>query len=224
MVNPDLSYRNEHFLPQFRIAQFSNMHYHYRLRMSSAIDRSFFWNTLVGSRERVANGSTKHSDRAETGAEKSSHSEATTATATAASAVQRKFEAIPNRTIDQLAMLYAVDLKLWQQFLDKGTPRQPGEETMYDYYLQTRGRQHGGGGQQTQTKQQPQKQQQPKQVRKSKQVQEPQKEEPQVQQPRPPQPQRQQQQLSQQQQEKQQEKQRLIRQIRQRIQETKDGK
>jgi hypothetical protein len=123
------------------IAQFSQMHYHYRLRMSSRIDRDFFWNTLLGSKEVVANdSSSKHKSTANPTAVQSSANATTTTTTTttAVSAIQKKFESIPTRTIDLLASLYVVDLHLWQHFLEEGTPREEGEETMYDYYIQTR--------------------------------------------------------------------------------------
>jgi hypothetical protein len=46
------------------------------------------------------------------------------------------FESIPSRTMNQLARLYENDLQLWQEVLDYGTPRSPGEEiTLYDYYI-----------------------------------------------------------------------------------------
>jgi hypothetical protein len=46
------------------------------------------------------------------------------------------FESIPPKTMNQLAILYKDDLKLWQELLDYGTPRSPGEEiTLYDYYI-----------------------------------------------------------------------------------------
>lgn len=136
MVNPTKSFRNEHFLPQFNIAQFDRMHYHYRLRMSSSLDRNFFWNTLVGLKELVANDSSSKQHNTTNTTDPSMD----TTTTTPISPIQRKFESIPNRTIDQLATLYAVDLHLWKHFLDEGTPREPDEETMFDYYLKTRKR------------------------------------------------------------------------------------
>ncbi|OEU06006.1 hypothetical protein FRACYDRAFT_257009 [Fragilariopsis cylindrus CCMP1102] len=52
--------------------------------------------------------------------------------------ILKLFESISSKTMNQLAIFYKDDLKLWQELLDYGTPRSssPGEEiTLYDYYL-----------------------------------------------------------------------------------------
>lgn len=140
---------NEHFKPQHAIAQMGAMHYHYRLRMSSEADRTFLWTTLLGLPEIVSNvegdgGQGKVRTRAEkdvggvVGGVGGFGANTTTAAAVvSASSSRERFFAIPRRTVDRLADLYREDLDLWQQFLDEGTPRRPGEEiTMYDYYLE----------------------------------------------------------------------------------------
>jgi hypothetical protein len=160
---------NEHFKSQHAIAQMEEMHYHYRLRMTSATDRQFFWKNLVKFREIVTNvegdgGQGKHRSPNDDGGDvldgpalsASGDGNTTTTTTTTMTTgtggtkemkrkktVEEKFLAIPNRTIDLLAALYHKDLELWQQFLDHGTPRQPGaERTMYDYYLERKHRQN----------------------------------------------------------------------------------
>ena len=61
----------------------------------------------------------------------------TTTTSIDNNKVLKLFESIPSETMNQLAILYKNDLKLWQELLDHGTPRSsPGEEiTLYDYYI-----------------------------------------------------------------------------------------
>ncbi|OEU11191.1 hypothetical protein FRACYDRAFT_246303 [Fragilariopsis cylindrus CCMP1102] len=52
--------------------------------------------------------------------------------------ILKLFESISSKTMNQLAIFYKNDLKLWQELLDYGTPRSslPGEEiTLYDYYI-----------------------------------------------------------------------------------------
>ena len=52
--------------------------------------------------------------------------------------ILKLFESISSKTMNQLAIFYKNDLKLWQELLDDGTPRSssPGEEiTLYDYYI-----------------------------------------------------------------------------------------
>lgn len=145
-ADPTRAFQNEHFRPQVSIIQMSSLHYHYRLRMSSPVDRAFLWDRLLHTHELVANGSSKsqtpplpHAATTTTTDGGSSPSESPPLAA--ATTVREKFDAIPPRTIDKLARLYHADLQLWKTFLEEGTPRQPGEESMYDHYMLRREKQ-----------------------------------------------------------------------------------
>jgi hypothetical protein len=106
--------QGEHFLPQARMAQINQIHYHYYLRMSSEVDQYFFWHSLM---------QLKHSVTKNRSAKNNSVSERF-----------KKF--FPNKTLQQLAEIYREDIELWEQVLRRGTPRKEGDEvTIYDFYM-----------------------------------------------------------------------------------------
>lgn len=106
------AFRNNHTRPQAQIAQVDRMHYHYYLRMSSPVDQEFFWHELVGQGPHWSNPSTN-----------TTHS------------IRDIMNGIQNETLHRLAQIYHEDLILWERLLQFGTPRQNGEYTMYDYYV-----------------------------------------------------------------------------------------
>jgi hypothetical protein len=111
-----VSFRNEHFTPQVKIAQMKKMHYHYLLRISSSVDQEFFWNDLLGmGRSRKENESKKNNHT-----------------------LTEMFNSIHFETFEKLAAMYDADLKLWKRALKHWTPRQTGEVTMFDLYKAAR--------------------------------------------------------------------------------------
>jgi hypothetical protein len=118
---------NEHFMSQTSVAQFSDMHYHYILRLSSPVDQDFFWNGLLKNKKNagdVVDGSTT------TTAKKKANVSSKNTTGT----IRDTYRALSTDTIQTLARLYSDDLKMWDSVLQHGTPRVAGEETMYDFY------------------------------------------------------------------------------------------
>jgi hypothetical protein len=109
--DPKRAFRNNHTRPQVDIAQFDKMHYHYYLRVSSEIDQRFFWNDLVQSGPYHSNSASD-----------------------ASATVEEKMKTIKNETLHKIAQVYKQDMIMWERFLQRGTPRQAGEYTMYDYY------------------------------------------------------------------------------------------
>jgi hypothetical protein len=151
---------NEHFMTQTQIAQFNEIRYHYKLRMTSNKDLAYFFKNLMGLKNGVPNEHANSSSgrrrslrrRRQLRQLKNNDSNNKTTTnnnngtvtnnnsnlyyADDYNKVLTLFESIPPKTMNQLAILYKDDLKLWQELLDYGTPRSPGEEiTLYDYYI-----------------------------------------------------------------------------------------
>ena len=107
------AFENEHFFPQSRIAQIYHMHYHYYLRLSSAVDHHFFWHSLVHLNYTVMENRSAKSN----------------------SVLENFKKFFPTKTIQQLAEIYREDIELWEQVLRRGTPTQEGEVTSYDFYI-----------------------------------------------------------------------------------------
>jgi hypothetical protein len=111
------AFYNGHFKPMVDIAQMDKMHYNYYLRLSSPVDQDFFWRSLW----KQATGKTEinKSHKQENG-------------------TNTLFEKLKtNNTIRKLAELYKDDLKLWEDMLGHGTPREEGtERTVYDFYME----------------------------------------------------------------------------------------
>ena len=124
--------------------------------MTSHIDLTFLFKNLMGFKNGVpkehinsssstknsnANGSSSKQKRSRRLQQQKDNNNVTVTTTTTTSIDNNKvlklFESIPSETMNQLAILYKNDLKLWQELLDHGTPRSsPGEEiTLYDYYI-----------------------------------------------------------------------------------------
>jgi len=115
--------QNEHFKTQTEIAQFDQIEYAYKLRMSSKSDIMFFFRNLLGLKDKIpakTNESKNSHHPSDKGKERASPSKLL----------------YPQKTMDQLASFYKKDLELWQTLLDHGTPRREGEEsTLYDNYM-----------------------------------------------------------------------------------------
>jgi hypothetical protein len=131
LSSPNKQFQNEHFRLQTEVAQFDQMHYDYKLRMSSKIDQDFFWNELVQMEAKVMNTS-KNNTKTNTTTTSAGNQTATAPDVYAK--VRGKFRGITNKTIVQIAAIYRDDLRMWEEILQWGTPRQEGEYTMYDYY------------------------------------------------------------------------------------------
>ena len=114
---------NEHFHPQFKIAQFDRMQYHYVLRISSLIDQEFFSKELVG-------GVTSHPILNKSSKEKGNH------TLTPRQKAETTFDSLSNSTLEKLYNMYKEDFCLWSTILKHGTPRSPGEITTFDIYME----------------------------------------------------------------------------------------
>ena len=121
--DPRAAFRNEHLKQQSVIAQLDRLHYHYVLRLTSEIDQSFFWNELLHY-PRV----TAHVRSSTFGNESSSFSPS--------QRVKLVARSIPTETFHLMTAIYARDMKLWGEALERGTPRQDTEHTLYDYYMQ----------------------------------------------------------------------------------------
>jgi len=117
--DPRAAFRNEHFKQQSVIAQLDRLHYHYVLRLTSEIDQTFFWDELL------------HYPRVMAHVRPS-----TLGNASSSQRVEAMARTIPTETFHLIAALYARDMKLWGEVLERGTPRQDTEYTLYDYYMQ----------------------------------------------------------------------------------------
>lgn len=146
--NITATFDNPHFRPQHEIAQLDKMHYHYYLRMSSPLDQRFFWKELVRiddfkpSASSLSSSSSSfhpHKHYNQASRESATTGKSSTSTTGSSSSIQGMLREMinVNTTLRTLANLYKSDLVLWKQFLQLGTPRQPGEWTLYDYYQQT---------------------------------------------------------------------------------------
>jgi hypothetical protein len=113
--NVTITFKNEHFLPQVNILQLQQMRYDYIFRLSSPSDQHFFWSILC-QRNHSIKANVAHDDTNET-------------------AVFRGLEHFTPKTFQILSKLYAKDLVLWKKVLRHGTPRDPNELTIYDYYV-----------------------------------------------------------------------------------------
>jgi len=125
---------NEHFVPQHKIAQFdSGIRYKYRLRMSSLTDLDFFFRDLLG----FPDGAPKENANKSRPKPLQPQSQLGDEQRHLGDEQRQEYSWKPNqKTLDRLARFYARDLKLWQQSLDYGTPRLPGDEvTLYDHYI-----------------------------------------------------------------------------------------
>ena len=110
---PIRAMENIHMRSQVGIAQLDKMHYNFFLRISSPIDQHFFWTELVKS---PATHENKHAESARAELDKSlSH--------------------FSQDIFRKLATVYEQDLKMWSQLLQHGTPREPNEYTLYDFYI-----------------------------------------------------------------------------------------
>ena len=98
------NFANEHFLPETKVAQLDKVHYHYVLRMSSAIDRAFLWNDVLNASSTKLNSATKDQSIM----------------------VGNMTEGV----VQQLVELYRDDLKVWSFLSKYGTPKE--ERTLYD--------------------------------------------------------------------------------------------
>jgi len=158
--NVTATFDNPHFRPQSEIAQLDQMHYHYYLRMSSPLDQHFFWKELIRIDDFQSFASSSPSSSSASFQPYKHYNQAsrvsatttvpttgksTTATATTTNTIQGMLQEMTNvnTTLRTLANLYHTDLVIWGQLLQLGTPRQPGEWTLFDYYQQTMMNPHG---------------------------------------------------------------------------------
>ena len=129
-------WNNEHFFPQTRIAQFMQIRYKYILRMTSKIDLNFFFHHLLGLESKM-----------KIKVYNKSFSTFTNANATTETAIHKNHEkyklykSIPKRTMQKLVNFYKEDIQLWQENLERGTPRSlsregDNETTLYDFYVE----------------------------------------------------------------------------------------
>ena len=153
---------NEHFLSQYEIAQFQQIRYDYIFRMSSTEDLNFFFQQILGFEDGVP---TKRSNRS-----KNKNKDSSTAKVSSPSSLMSNnitnnkqqhndndnkddsdannaklqlYESIPVKTMKKLAKLYANDLKLWKQILDRNDDNDEDkndnndhqQRTLFDYYV-----------------------------------------------------------------------------------------
>ena len=104
--------------------------------MTSKIDLNFFFHHLLGLESKM-----------KIKVYNKSFSTFTNANATTETAIHKNHEkyklykSIPKRTMQQLANFYKEDIQLWQENLERGTPRSlsregDNETTLYDFYVE----------------------------------------------------------------------------------------
>jgi len=104
------SFRNEHFLPQVKVAQLASVHFHYVLRMSSSRDQDFLWNDLLNYTSVYMNRENNNTED------------------------DTKLGNMTERVVQQLVDLYRQDLQVWLYLSKYGTPKV--EATLIDAVME----------------------------------------------------------------------------------------
>ena len=115
------AFLNVHLKPQARILPVGDHHQIHVLRLSSRSDQKFFWNDVMKMRPKHLRASDEHeSVRIHTGLE------------------EHFKRHISMNTLDKIYNTYPEDFRAWKKSLEKGTRKEEGERTLFDFYSEER--------------------------------------------------------------------------------------